>query len=164
MSQISVFLSLEAGGSAIAGNSSVDSIAGVDVSQAIECLSYDGQVSVGYDPRSGAPTGDRTYDPIRITKWVDRASPELANAATRSKPCVAEFKFFRPVSDGEGFEHFFTVKIEDARVQKLRHFVPEGEASAPVKEAVELVFGKITWKHEVENTEHEDSWRQRSAA
>ncbi|MBX3246775.1 MAG: type VI secretion system tube protein Hcp [Myxococcales bacterium] len=162
MSQISVFLHLETDQGKIDGDSSIATIAGLDVSKDIECLSYEEALSVGYDSRSGTPTGDRTFDPIRVTKWVDRASPVLANAATTSAPCKAELKFFRPVPRGAGLEHFFQVTLEDARVSRIRRFVPEGEQTAPVKEAVEIVFGKITWKHMTASTEHTDNWGERS--
>ncbi len=163
MAQISTFLFLKSGGSDVKGESSMGQIAGVDVSAAIECLAYDEAVSVGYEPRSGRPTGDRSYEPIRIVKWVDRSSPELALSATQSKACTAEFKFFRPSDVDAGLEHFFTVTADEARVQRIRRYQVEGDQAAPAKEEIEFVFGKITWKHETENTEHEDSWKNRSA-
>jgi type VI secretion system secreted protein Hcp len=162
MAQISTFLTLKADGQNVEGESSVFNMAGEDVSKMIECISYEEGVSVGYDSRTGSAQGDRTYDPIKIRKWVDKASPLIAQAAAESRKCEAEFKFFRPTGDGGGWEHYFTVAIEDARVQRIQRNMAEGGDSSPMKEDVYFVFSKIRWKHETASTEHQDDWRERN--
>lgn len=162
MAQISAFLELKADGQAVEGETSQSNVVGIDVGKMIECLGYEEGVSVGYDARTGRARGDRTYDPITITKYVDRASPLLAQAAASSKPCEGQFRFFRPVDDGGGWEHYFTVKIEDARVQRIRRVITEGDDEAPLREEVAFVFSRIMWKHETANTEHQDDWRDRN--
>lgn len=164
MAQISVFLSLKADGQDVEGESSVYNMAGEDVSKLIECVSYKEGVSVGYDSRSGGAQGDRTYDPISVTKYVDRSSPLLAQAASESKTCEGDFRFFRPVADGGGWEHYFTVRVEDARVQSIKRVLEMGQDSSPMREEVSFVFSKISWKHETASTEHQDDWRQRNNA
>ncbi len=164
MAQISIYLELEADGQAVEGNSSVQSMAGVDVSKAIECMTYKEGIQVGYDSRTGSAQGDRTYDPITVSKWVDKATPLLAQAASESKACTASFRFFRPTANGGGWEHYFTVSLEDARVQRIARSVTEGDDAAPMREEVSFVFSRITWKHEIETTEHQDDWRERNAA
>ncbi len=164
MSQIPVFLFLKADGHDVEAESSIESMADIDVSKAIECHSYDEGVSVGFDKRSSWAQSDRTYDPITLTKWVDKSSPGLAHALTRSQPCTGEFKFFRPIADGGGWEHWFTVKIEDARICRIRRFITEGQEDAPVKESISLVFSRISWAHVPGAQEAADSWRERTGS
>jgi len=163
MAQISVYLSLKVGNDKAVGEPSNDSIGGVDVSEAIECVRFEQGGNVGVNPRTGQPSGDRTYDPVRITKYLDASSPILAQGLTASKKCEAEFKFFRP-ADEDGFEHFYTVTLGEARIQSLRTMVQEGDEITPPREEVTFTFSTIRWKHELGGPEHDDSWRTRPAA
>jgi type VI secretion system secreted protein Hcp len=164
MAQIPVFLFLKADGNDVEAESSIQSMADIDTSKAIECHSYEEGVAVGFDRRSSWAQSDRTYEPITITKWVDKSSPVLAQALTRSQQCSGEFKFFRPIADGGGWEHWFTVKVEDARVCRLKRRISEGTEDAPVKEEVSLVFSRITWTHIPGSKEFADSWRERTGS
>jgi type VI secretion system secreted protein Hcp len=161
MSQISVYLKLTAGDTEVKGDSSVQEMAGVDTSEMIECIAFQSGVSVGYDGRAARPTGDRAYEPVTITKWVDRASPVLAQALTETRQCTGEFQFFRPSSDGTGMEQYFKVKIENARIGRVKLDFQEGESQSLVREQVEFVFSRITWTHGPGGTEHTDDWTRR---
>lgn len=162
MAQMSIFLELKSEGKAVEGEPSIREMAGTDVSKMIECISYNEGVTVGYDPRTGAAHSDRTYDPIVIRKLVDKSSPLIAQAAAEARKLDGKFKFYRPIGDGGGWEHYFTVTIEDARIHRVLRRIAEGEESSPLKEDVHFVFSKIHWKHETAATEHQDDWRVRS--
>lgn len=162
---VRVYCFLKAAGNDIAGESTVESIGGVDVSQAIECEEYQEGVQAAQDKASRRPTGTRVYDPIVVAKWVDKASPLLAKALTNTEPVEAEFFFFRPSKEDAQQEHFFTTKIEDARISELKRFLPTGSedvsrAGKPPMEKISMVFSKITWSHVPGSTEHSDDWRQ----
>jgi type VI secretion system Hcp family effector len=156
-------------GSAIEAESSIHEIAGEDVSKAIEILELDGpHLTVGFSKSTALAQADRSYNPIRLRKRIDSASPVLAQAAATSKRLGGTLKFYRPVAGAGGMEHFFTVKLNDARISSQRMFVPvqpeqSGEsqqAEAPMEE-IGIVFSQIQWKHELASKEHQDSWRQR---
>jgi len=162
-------LSLVAGGTAIEGESTVESIGGVDVSAFIECEGFTEGVSTAQDAASRTPTGQRIYEPLMIRKWVDKSSPELAKALCETSKVEGEFHFFRPSAENAQMEHFFTVKIEDARVSAIKRYLPEAStdvalAGKPPLEQVSFVFGKITWTHVPGNKVHTDNWRQQSPA
>jgi type VI secretion system secreted protein Hcp len=161
-------LSLVQGGAAIEGESTVESIGGVDVSKFIECDGFTESVTTAQDAASRTPTGQRLYEPLLIRKWVDKSSPELAKALCETAKVEGEFYFFRPSLENAQMEHFFTVKIEEARVSSIKRFLPEGSddvarAGKPPLENVSFVFSKITWTHVPGNKVHTDNWRQQSA-
>lgn len=164
-----VYLKLSVQGTAVEGESTVETIGGVDVSKMIECEGFNEGVSTAQDAASRTPTGQRIYDPLLVRKWVDKSSPELAKALCETAKVEGEFMFFRPSTENAQMEHFFTVKIEDARISSIKRFLPEitndvAQAGKPPLENVSFVFGKITWTHVPGNKVHTDNWRQQSPA
>lgn len=161
-----VYLKFKVAGTDIEGESTVESIGGVDVSKAIECEGFSESVTAAQDPASRQPTGQRIYEPLVIRKWVDKSSPELAKALCNTDLCEGEFLFFRPASEDAQMEHFFTVKIERARVSSIKRFLPDlgvddvARAGKPPLEQVSFVFGRVTWTHVPGNKVHTDDWRQ----
>lgn len=163
-----VYLKLTVAGTAIDGESTVTSIGGVDVSKMIECDGYNEGVATAQHATSTTPTGPRVYEPIVIRKWVDKSSPELEKALCGTQKAVGEFYFFRPSSENAQMEHFFLVKIEDARISQIRRFLPDdttdiARSGRPPSETVSFVFSKITWTHLPGDKEHTDDWRNQSA-
>jgi type VI secretion system Hcp family effector len=163
-----VYLKLKAGGSDIEGESTVTTIGGIDVSKAIECDGFSEKVTAAQDHTSKRPTGQRIYEAITIRKWVDKSSPELQKALCDTALCEGEFLFFRPAHDEKRMEHFFTVKMERARVSGINRYlpdVPDGDIAAAAKpplETVSFVFGRVTWSHVPAGKEHTDDWQEQS--
>lgn len=165
-----VYLKLKVAGTDIVGESTVTTIGGVDVSQAIECEGYQEGVSSAQDPTSRRPTGQRIYEALTIRKWVDSASPELAKALVETQVCEGEFLFFRPAAEDRQMEHFFTVKIERGRCSAIRRYLPKTDSSGgdvaavgkPPLEEISFVFGRITWTHIPGGKEHTDDWQEQS--
>lgn len=160
-----VYLKLKAAGADIEGESTVESIGGVDVSTAIECEWYYEGVEAAQDPASKQPTGQRIYDALTVRKWVDKSTPELAKALCNTDMCEGEFMFFRPALEDAQMEHFFTCKIENARISKIKRFLPDGlddvaKAGKPPMEEVSFVAGRFTWTHLPGGKEHTDDWKQ----
>ncbi len=160
----SVHLYLTANGTKIDGDST---IASMDRENSIECLSFEDSVRTAREASSGMATGDRTYEPVRITKRIDKSSPLLAKALCNNEVVEGTFKFFRPNPAGDGTtEQFFTVVIEEGRVGSCTRVSPDvidpASASAPPTEEVTFVFGKITWTYEPDGIEHTDHWSQRT--
>jgi type VI secretion system secreted protein Hcp len=112
-------------------------------------------------------TGDRSYEPVRIVKRIDKSSPLIAKALCDNEQIEATFKFFRPSPTGDGTtEQFFTVEIEEARVASVTRVSPDvidpASANAPPTEEVTFVFGKITWTYMEGGISHVDHWSQRT--
>lgn len=163
-----VYLKLIADGTQIEGESTVQSIGGVDVSTFIECEGYSEGVATAQDAASRRPTAQRIYDPLVVRKWVDKSSPELAKALCSTQKVTGEFYFFRPSAEDAQMEHFFKVFIEDARVSGIKRFLPNAAqdvalAGKPPLEEVSFVFSRISWEHVPAAKVHTDDWRQQSA-
>jgi type VI secretion system Hcp family effector len=165
-----VYLKLKIAGADVAGESTVASIGGIDVSAAIECEGYEEGVSTAQDPTSRRAIGARIYTPLTIRKWVDKSSPLIAQALCETQEVEGEFLFFRPAPQGKQSEHFFKVAIVRGRVSAIKRFLPKPDQSGgdiaaigkPPLEEVSFVFGSVTWTHVIGGTEHQDDWQQQS--
>lgn len=159
-----VHLYLTANGTKIDGESTIESL---DRADSIECLSFEDSVRTAREASSGMATGERTYEPIRIVKRIDKSSPLIAKALCNNEEIEATFKFFRPNPTGDGTtQQFFTIEIEEGRVASVTRVSPDtidpASANAPPTEEVTFRFGKITWTYEDGGVSHVDHWRQRT--
>ena len=116
---------------------------------------------------TGMASGERTYDPIRIVKRIDKSSPLLFKALCDNEVIEAKFRFFRPNPDGDGTtQHFYTVEIKEGRIASYQRISPDvidpASANAPPTEEVTFVFGDIIQTYEPDGVEHEDHWSQRT--
>ena len=145
----SVYLKLKANGNEILGGSPVASL-GREGS--IQCLSFSMGVSA---PRtaSGQLTGKRQYEPLVITKPLDRSSVLLLKALTGNEVCECEFRFFRPGQAGAE-QHYYTVTLGNAYLSAVRQRVPE--PGAGVVEEVEFTYEDITWTWVDGGLQHQD--------
>ena len=161
---MTVHLELEAAGTKIEGESTITSLGREGT---IECLSFEDAVRTAREASTGMATGDRTYDPIKIVKRIDKASPLLAKALVNNEELTGSFKFYRPSPAGDGTtQHFFTVEIEQARISEIKRVSPDvvdpASANTPPTENVGFVFGKIMWRYEDGGISHADEWSQRA--
>jgi type VI secretion system secreted protein Hcp len=159
-----VHLWLTANGTKIDGDST---IASLERENTIECLSFLDSVRTAREASSGMATGERTYEPIKIVKRIDKSSPLLAKALCNNEVVEATFKFYRPDPAGSGTqEHFYTIEIEEARIASVTRVSPDvidpASANSPPTEEVSFVFGKIRWTYEPDGIEHIDHWSQRT--
>lgn len=158
-----VHLFLKANGEDVAGNSTITSM---DREDSIECLSFVDSVRTAREASTGMATGNRTYEPIKITKRIDKSSPLLAKALCTNEVVEGLFKFYRPNPAGDGtMEQFFTVEIQEGRIASIVRESPNvidpAEATAPPTEEVSFVFGYIRWTYEPDGIEHIDHWSER---
>lgn len=161
---MTVHLYLTANGTKIDGDSSILSL---DRENSIECLSFEDSVRTAREASSGVASGERTYEPIRVVKRIDKSSPLLAKALCNNEVIEAGFKFFRPSPAGDGTtEQFFTVEIQEGRIASVVRVSPDtidpASANAPPTEEVTFVFGYIRWCYETDGVEHIDHWSQRT--
>jgi type VI secretion system secreted protein Hcp len=156
-----VHLLLKANGTDIQGESSQTSLGREN---SIECVSWQQSVKTAREAGSAVATGRRQYDPVIISKRIDKSSPLLMKALTENATLEAKFLFFRPNPAGDGTtEQFYTVELKDARVSAIKQWSPDSlqpaaEAIPPLEE-IQLVFGNITWTYNASGVQHEDSWK-----
>src|SRR5262249_21766363 len=113
----SVYLFLQSNGADVKGDSTVTSM-GREGS--IECLSVIDGVRTAREASSGLASGRRTYEPVRITKRIDKSSPLLAKSLCLNERIDGVFKFFRPQPTGDGTtEQFFTIAIKNGRIASI---------------------------------------------
>ncbi len=161
---LTVHLELKANGTKIDGESTIESM---DRENTIECLSFTDSVRTAREASTGMATGERSYEPITISKRIDKSSPLLAKALCNNEVIEGTFKFFRPNPAGDGTtEQYFTVAIEEGRIGSIRRTSPDtidpAAANAPPTEEVSFVFGYISWTYEPDGVEHVDHWSQRT--
>jgi type VI secretion system secreted protein Hcp len=161
---MTVHLYLTANGTKIDGDSSILSM---ERENSIECLSFTDSVRTAREASSGMASGERTYEPIRIVKRIDKSSPLLAKALCNNEVIEAKFKFFRPNPAGDGTtQQYFTIEITNGRIESITRVSPDvidpASANAPPTEEVAFVFGRIVWTYIPDGIEHEDNWEQRT--
>ena len=124
----------------------------------IECFSFDYGVDSATERHSGTPSGQRSYEPIRIVKRVNKSSPRIWQALTDNQEIEAVFKFHRPDTTGEQ-EHFYTVEIKQARVQSIELSVPDTlmQSTEPPTEVVTFNYNVMVQTYEPDGVAHEDT-------
>ena len=155
-----VHLYLKAAGKDIKGESTQESLGRKD---SIECLVYDQSVTTAREAATNMMTGRRQYQPLRIVKRIDKASPLLMKALTGNEKIDAVFKFFRPNPAGDGTtEQFFSVEIKEGNVASVKEYVEntlgKDTVNHPPLEEVAFVFRTIKWTFTNGGITHEDSW------
>ena len=147
------FLELEVG-EKVKGDSPVKTIDGVDTSEMLYCWSFSEDVSLVYQQGAGTADSGAIYQPISITKEVDRASPLLAQALCDQIDIgKGTFYFFTPDKEAKK-KLCFEVTIERGKVSSISRSMTKDDVMI---ETVTFVFGKITWKHQG-GTEHTDDF------
>jgi len=161
---MTVHLSLKVDGEDIAGDSTITSM---DREDTIECLSFQDGVRTAREASTGMATGERSYEPICISKRIDKSSPLIAKALVNNEVVEGEFKFYRPNPLGDGTtEHYYTIEIKEGRVSSVERISPDvidpASANAPATERVGFVFGYVRWTYEPDGIEHIDHWSERT--
>jgi type VI secretion system Hcp family effector len=109
-------------------------------------FSYD--VSVPTDPDSGLPTGKRRHAPIRITKAVGVASPQIFRALVDNETISeARFDFFKINAAGVK-DVVYIVRISNAHIVDVKQTIdPTSNPGQPLDgieyETVAFTFGKF---------------------
>lgn len=132
----------------------------------IECLAFEDSVKTAREASSGLATGDRTYQPIKILKRLDKSTPLIAKALCQNEVIGATWTFYRPNLAGDGTtEACFQVAITEGRVASIeRHSsnaIEPASANQPFLETVSFVFHTISWTDLINSTEHQDEWSTR---
>jgi type VI secretion system secreted protein Hcp len=153
-----VFLHLKIQGADVHGDVTLKGVEGM-----IECLSYEQELSsaAGAAPTGAGAAGGRRYQPIKITKRIDQASPLLIKALAQGQMVEGTFRFYRVAKTGT-VQQFYTVEIRQARVASVKQINPDrlvpASASQPPLEEVAFTFNTIKWSYLDGGVAFEDTW------
>jgi type VI secretion system secreted protein Hcp len=112
--------------------------------------------------QDGLPTGKRVHGGVLVVKEVDKASCGLYQAlCTGERLSEVVIKKYR-IDDTGNEEHYFTVTLKKAIVQKIhseeaRSFAEDGQNVRHLEE-VTFSYEEINWEHVVDSKAAGDSW------
>ena len=120
-------------------------------------------INIPRNTTTGQPTGQRTHNPMIITKMFDKSSPLLFNALTKGETLTnVEVKWYRTSYAGKP-EHFYSIVLEDAVIVDIESYLESQEVASSNQvtplERVSFSYRKISWRHETASTSGEDDWR-----
>lgn len=155
---LKAYAALTLNGTALDGDTSVNQIGGVDVS--------DGHIEV-YEVRWGAsvPTantagrlGKAELAPVVFSKRIDQTTPLLYEGLFTNMLVDGRVKLFDNDPDSGEVQHRFTLAITKARIQAIDSRSPDthdpGTTAHPAREMVTIVGGSVTWRDEVKGIEY----------
>lgn len=153
-------LFLKCNGADVKGDNSTESLGRKDT---IEVVDFDFAVLTAREAGSGMATGRRQYQPIRIRKRIDKASPLIHKALVQNEVTEGKLQFFRPNPTGDGTtEQFYTIEWKAGRVASLKQILPEtlvpASSTLPPLEEVTFVFHEITVTYMDGGITNTDSW------
>ncbi len=145
---ISIFLFLMIDGVEIQGESTIVSM---DRENSIQIDSFNQEMA--------RESGKIEHKHIVFTKAIDKSSPLLFKALSSDESVdSAEFRFFRSSLSSGAEEHFYTIKIENGKVESAITFT---DSTYPFYcEEVSFSFQDITWTDEIGGATHMDSLRR----
>lgn len=133
----------------------------------VEVLEFQHEVRIPTDADTGALTGTRKHESIRLVKAFDASSPYLYKAVCAGQTFKEVLiKWYQISAAGEETEYFYH-KLEGVKVTSVRPIVynvkdPTKEKYAHLEE-IQLRYEKITWTYAEGNLEASDSWTERKA-
>lgn len=110
----------------------------------------------GTNDQSGQITSMPAMKPMKITKFIDKASPLLHNALTTGEQLNVEINWYRISASGEE-ELYYVMELENAVLVDIETILPSvGDPSMAHLAHMEILHinpGAITWTHEAAGTE-----------
>ena len=134
----------------------------------VEVLALKHDVELPKDPVTSEPTGVRRHRPISFLKEFDQASPLLYKACCDGQ-MLKEIRIDWYKGDSAGKDIiYFTHLLENCRVTKVNAHMENTRSEATKDyghlEWVEIVYSKVTWRHELEAVSHTDDWKENPSA
>lgn len=120
-------------------------------------------INIPRNTTTGQPTGQRTHNPLVVTKLIDKSSPLLYSALTKGETLKkVELKWYRTSYAGK-LEHYYSMILEDAVITNMDASMESQETTSAGQvmplETVSFSYRKISWRHETASTSGEDDWR-----
>ncbi|MDR2306817.1 MAG: Hcp family type VI secretion system effector [Paucimonas sp.] len=100
------------------------------------------------------------HQPVLITKFVDKATPLLAQALDSGERIECDLNFYRTSPSGH-LERYFTVKLGGAVLVEQRIDVPHSllQSDQEAQEHLAIRYREISWIHHSGNTSAHAAWR-----
>lgn len=115
-----------------------------------ELVAFEQHVLVPKTKETGSVTGHARFDPVVITKEIDRSSPLLQRALVTNEMVTVVLTYYR-YKDGLE-QHYYTIELTEATVveytAQVKFTLDEQTEQYPPLEMVGFAFGKIkvTWE------------------
>ncbi|MBU1168012.1 MAG: type VI secretion system tube protein Hcp, partial [Proteobacteria bacterium] len=93
----------------------------------------------------------RSHGALTLCKAMDKSTPRLLQALSTNEPIFQVILRLYRINRRAHEEHYYTITLENALVKGL--------IQAHRLEYVSFIFEKITWRHEIDQIEAEDSWQ-----
>lgn len=150
---LNVYVEMTINGQAIDGDTTAATVGGVNVSvDHLECTAVNHEIF-------GGGTGRLSHTPFKLIKKIDKSTPLLYGALDETKTVQATIKYFNNDPDSGVTQHFFTVRLEQARISAIRQWIPNNLEPAaaifPPMEEVSITYQTITITSETGSTDHE---------
>ena len=133
------------------------SVEGPGPQGSIECLIYEDNVVSPTEASSGMQSGRRQYDPVKITKRIDKTSPLMHRALSNNENMEIIISFYKLIDLGA--VEFYTIKLFDAKLAGIKTAnveLPGGKTE--LLEEYSFVFRTIEWTWEESGVSHIDDW------
>jgi len=134
-----------------------DTITGSGPNDSIECLTYEDNVVLAIEASTGMRAGKRQYDPVKITKRIDKTSPLMHKALNNNENMEITISFYKLIDLGA--VEWYTIKLYDAKLAGIKTAnveIPGGKTE--LLEEYSFVFGTIEWTDLDSQITHIDSW------
>lgn len=151
------------GGTALAGDTTMATIGGVDVSaDHMELYEVKWGTRVGTEGQAHRASSHRRILPVRIMKRIDQTTPLLYQGLKQNQRLDGDIKIFDNHPDSGETRHRFTVRLTQARILSIESCTPDAfdadVSNRPPYELVELVPHTIDYVDEVNSIEFSDVW------
>ncbi|WP_434676996.1 Hcp family type VI secretion system effector [Pseudomonas sp. R1-18] len=130
-------------------------------------ISYEHVIESPRDRVTGCSSGTCAHGHVKITKVMDKSSPQLMQALTEGEPLTeVTIRWYRTVQGQP--QHYFTTTLEDARVVKKHDYMHNRQdpnlAHFTHLEDVSFSYGKIIQTHLAAGSEASAVWREAAPA
>lgn len=149
-SRYSVFMQLTANGTLLESETVF-----LDREQWTPVLEYNASIVRPTERGTSISTGRSVFNPIVLTKLVDKSSPLIMLAMRQNQVIEATFEFERPSSDTGAIETYYKIDIAQGRIAGIQKNM--GLAGGDT-ETVSIVFNSVAETHETESVQDEWSW------
>ena len=162
---LNTFAAFELGGTALAGDTTMATIGGVDVSaDHVELYEVKFGTRIGTEGQAHRASSHRRILPVRIMKRMDQTTPLLYQGLKQNQRLDGDIKIFDNDPDSGETRHRFTVRLTQCRILSIESCTPDAfdadESNRPAYEIIELVPHTIAYVDEINSAEFEDQWSE----
>ena len=156
---LNAYMFLQLNGTDIEGSSSVATVAGVDVSRAIELVECRFRVARAETAESRRGSVRFAHAPFWALKRIDRATPLLLQGFVQNQQVDATIRFFKSSAETGEMSNYFNIELRQGRINLVEGHLPNqlepASAGQLSMEAFEIVYQTMTVRHNFPSVEFE---------